>query len=210
MKYIYIIVLLFITIGCTQKEDFIEDYNMLENNSIRFIKEGSSTTFLINKDNIYYLLPLGTTNVNDTNYLIKINDTKYDIDYNDEYLLTDTLAFSDILFKINDKIEIIMENKIFCIYLSNLNKDNFSKCDFIYLYDTDKDFYITLNSNLSVLFYDAYTKFNYKFMYELSRVWIDSYTISNDSYTTLTIYKDNFNVSSYKIRGKTIHKNLKK
>lgn len=70
----------------------------------------------------------------------------------------------------------------------------------------DKDFYITIVVTILVLFYDAYTKFNYKFMYELSKVWIDSYTISNDSYTTLTIYEDNFCVSSYKIRGKTIHK----
>ena len=79
-------------------------------------------------------------------------------------------------------------------------------CDFIYLYNIDKDFYITLNNNILVLFYDSYTKFNYKFMYELSRVWIDSYTIDSTSYTTLTLYEDNFNVYSYKIRGKTIHK----
>ena len=116
------------------------------------------------------------------------------------------MELQDIIFKINDKIEIILNNKTFCIYLDRLNKDNFLECDFIYLYDIDKDFYITIDSNLLVLFYDAYTKFNYKFMYELSKVWIDSYTISNDSYTTLTIYEDNFCVSSYKIRGKTIHK----
>ena len=150
--------------GCTFSNDYKEDYNILENNSIRFIKSDASISFLINKDNTFYLLVLNGTTVTDTDYLIKIDNTKYNINY------------------------------------------TFLECDFIYLYDIDKDFYITIDSNLLVLFYDAYTKFNYKFMYELSKVWIDSYTISNDSYTTLTIYEDNFCVSSYKIRGKTIHK----
>lgn len=206
MKYLYIIILLFIMTGCAFSNDYKEDYNILENNSIRFIKSDASISFLINKDNTFYLLVLNGTTVTDTDYLIKIDNTKYNINYTEEYLLKDTLVLQDIIFKINDKIEIILNNKTFCIYLDRLNKDNFLECDFIYLYDIDKNFYITIDSNLLVLFYDAYTKFNYKFMYELSKVWIDSYTISNDSYTTLTIYEDNFCVSSYKIRGKTIHK----
>lgn len=183
-----------------------EDYNILDNNSIRFIKENNSTTFMINKDNEYYLLPLGDTSIDNIDYLIKINNTKYDIKYKEEYLLDKDIIINNIEFKINDKIEIIMNNNIFCIYMRELDKDNYSDCDFIYLYNIDKDFNITLMDNLLILFYDTYTKFNYKFMYELSKVWIDSYTISNTSYTTLTLYGDNFNVTSYKIRGKTIHK----
>ena len=207
MKYIYLIITLFLITGCTYKEDYKEDYNILEDNSIRFIKENNSTTFLINKDNTYYLLPLSNTSFNeDIDYLIKINNTKYNIKYKEEYILKNDIVLQDIEFKINDKIEIIINNKKFCIYIKELNRDNFMDCDFIYLYNIDKDFYITLNNNILVLFYDSYTKFNYKFMYELSRVWIDSYTIDSTSYTTLTLYEDNFNVSSYKIRGKTIHK----
>lgn len=207
MKYIYLIIILFLITGCTYKEDYKEDYNILEDNSIRFIKENNNTTFLINKDNTYYLLPLSNTSFNeDVDYLIKINNTKYNIKYKEEYILKNDIVLQDIEFKINDKIEIIINNKKFCIYLKELNRDNFIGCDFIYLYNIDKDFYITLNNNILVLFYDSYTKFNYKFMYELSRVWIDSYTIDSTSYTTLTLYEDNFNISSYKIRGKTIHK----
>ena len=56
------------------------------------------------------------------------------------------------------------------------------------------------------LFYQSYTKFNYKFMYHLSTVWIDSYTIDPSTYTTLTISRDNFEITSSEIRGKTIHK----
>ena len=207
MKYIYLIITLFLITGCTYKEDYKEDYNILEDNSIRFIKENNSTTFLINKDNTYYLLPLSNTSFNeDVDYLIKINNTNYNIKYKEEYILKNNIVLQDVEFKINDKIEIIINNKKFCIYIKELNRDNFMDCDFIYLYNIDKDFYITLNNNILVLFYDSYTKFNYKFMYELSRVWIDSYTIDSTSYTTLTLYEDNFNVYSYKIRGKTIHK----
>ena len=72
---------------------------------------------------------------------------------------------------------------------------------------TDKDFYIELNDNM-VLLYDSYTRFNYRFMYMLAKVWIDSYTIDNDYYTTITFEGDDYTVTSYKRRGKTIHKKL--
>lgn len=205
MKYIFLIITLLLS-GCTYKEKDKEDYNILPNNSIRFIKENNSTTFMINKDNNYYLLPLEDTYINNIDYLIKIKDINYNINYKEEYLLDRDIVINDIVFRINDKIEIIINNKIFCIYIKELNKDNYSQCNFIYLYNIDKDFYITLSDNLLVLFYDTYTKFNYKFMYELSRVWIDSSSVGYDSYTTLTIYEDDFSITSYKIRGKTIHK----
>lgn len=84
---------------------------------------------------------------------------------------------------------------------------DYRDCNFIYLYDINKDFYIELNDNM-VLLYDSYTRFNYKFMYMLARVWIDSYTIDNDCYTTITFEGNDYTVTSYKRRGKTIHKKL--
>ena len=66
---------------------------------------------------------------------------------------------------------------------------------------------VILNDNM-VLLYDSYTKFNYRFMYMLAKVWIDSYTIDNDCYTTITFEGDDYTVTSYKRRGKTIHKKL--
>ena len=39
--------------GCTFSNDYKEDYNILENNSIRFIKSDASISFLINKDNTF-------------------------------------------------------------------------------------------------------------------------------------------------------------
>ena len=43
-------------------------------------------------------------------------------------------------------------------------------------------------------------------MYSLAKVWIDAYTIDKDSYTTLTIKNKDYEVTTYKRRGKTIHK----
>ena len=101
----------------------------------------------------------------------------------------------------------MMNNKRLCIYMDRYKDSDYRDCNFIYLYDINKDFYMELNDNM-VLLYDSYTKFNYKFMYMLARVWIDSYTIDNDCYTTITFEGDDYTVTSYKRRGKTIHKKL--
>lgn len=207
MKYIYIILIIILLPSCSYTK-VVEDYNYLPNNSLRFIRTKGETSFLINKDNTYYLLLLDTNNINiDVDYLIKLKNIETDINFKEEYHLVKDLTLNDIIFKVNDKVEILFNNQKFCIYIKDLDRDNYSSCDFIYLYNPSDDFYITLNNNLSVLFYQSYTKFTYKFMYHLSTVWIDAYTIDPSSYTTLTITQDNFRVTSDKIRGKTIHKN---
>ena len=88
------------------------------------------------------------------------------------------------------------------------------KNDIAYLFETDipipavifNNIYITLNSELLGLFYHSYTKFNYKFLYHMGTVWIDSFTIDILSYTTITIKDNDFQIVSNKIRSKTIHK----
>lgn len=206
MKYIYLILIILLLPACSYTK-VNEDYNYLPNNSLRFIRTENDTSLLINKDNTYYLLLLNKDNINiDVDYLIKLNNVKSNVRAKKEIYLNKDLTINSITFKINDKVEILFNNKKFCIYIKNLDQDNYSSCDFLYLYDPDKNFYITLNNNLLVLFYQSYTKFNYKFMYHLSTVWIDSYTIDPSSYTTLTISRDNFEITSNEIRGKTIHK----
>lgn len=196
MKYVYLMMSLLFLVSCEYREE-IEDYNYLDNNSIRFIKTGNDTELLINKDDIFYLIILDNKNSNIYyDYLIDMNNIS-------------SININNIIFNVNDKIEILFDDKKFCIYKKELDRDNYSDCDFIYLYKIDNDFYITLNNNISVLFYDAYSSFNYRFMYMLSNVWIDSYTIDEDSYTTLTLKDNDYEVSSYKIRGKTIHKKEK-
>lgn len=208
MKKIYLLLILLLT-SCSPYKIEKEDYNYIENNTIRFIKNGIDVSLLIYKDNKYYLLLLGKDNIDiEVDYLVKINNIKSNIKTKEEYYLNNNLVLDNIIFNKNDKIEIRMNNKLFCIYIKELDKNNYNTCDFIYLYNIDKDFYISLTSNLLVLFYDSYTNFNYKFLYELSSVWIDTYTIDNSIYTDITINKDNFNVTSNKIRGKTIHKKI--
>lgn len=197
MKKIYLLLLLILLPSCTKYQKQSEDYNYLEENSIRFIKN-KNTSLLINKDNIYYLLSL--------------DNNKEDV-YRDYYInlkeIDKEITINDIQIKKNDKIEIILDNYNLCIYIKDIDKDNYKNCNFIYLYNIDKDFYITLNNNIEILFYDSYTKFNYKFLYHLSLVWIDTYTIDPSSYLTLTLKEDSYIVKADKIRGKTIHKKEK-
>ena len=198
MKKIYLLLPLLILLpSCTKYQKQSEDYNYLEENSIRFIKN-KNTSLLINKDNIYYLLSL--------------DNNKEDV-YRDYYInlkdIDKEITINDIQIKRNDKIEIILDNYNLCIYIKDIDKDNYKNCNFIYLYNIDKDFYITLNNNIEILFYDSYTKFNYKFLYHLSLVWIDTYTLDPSSYLTLTLKEDSYIVKADKIRGKTIHKKEK-
>lgn len=197
MKKIYLLLLLILLPSCSKYQKMSEDYNYLEENSIRFIKN-KTTSLLINKDNIYYLLSL--------------DNNKEDI-YRDYYInlkdIDKEITINNIQIKKNDKIEIMLDNYNFCIYIKDIDKDNYKNCNFLYLYNIDKDFYITLNNNIEILFYDSYTTFNYKFLYHLSLVWIDTYTIDPSSYLTLTLKEDNYIVKADKIRGKTIHKKEK-
>ena len=86
-----------------------------------------------------------------------------------------------------------------------MSTDDFEDCNFIYLYNPDKNFYITLNSELVGLIYNSYTKFNYRFLHHLATVWIETYTIDKNTYLTINLDED-IEVTSRKIRNKTIHK----
>jgi len=208
MKYIYLVVVIFLLSGCIYDDNNNEDYNYLDDNSLRFIRSDNDTSILINKNDKYYLLLLGSSNIDniEVDYLIKYRNINSSIECEEEYLLESNIIINDIEFNVNDKIEIVMNNNKFCIYIKDINKDNFSDCNFIYLYNNDNNFYITLNSNLKGLFYHSYTKFNYKFLHHLTTVWIDSFTIDFSSYTTVTFDDEDFEVSSYKIRGNTVHR----
>lgn len=208
MKKIYFIVIIFLLCSCSsQFDNDIEDYDYIPDNSIRFIRTDDETSMLINKDNKYYLLFLNKQNINiEVDYLIKYKNIDTDIEYGEEYLLSDDIVIDNIEFKLNNKIEININDNNVCIYIKELDRDDYSECNFIYLYNPDKKFYITLNSELLGLFYHSYTKFNYKFLHHMGTVWIDSFTIDSSSYTTLTITEHDFQITSNKIKNKTIHK----
>ena len=54
MKYLYLIVIIFLLSSCTYYNEETEDYNYLPDNSLRFIRTEEDTSILIHKDNIYY------------------------------------------------------------------------------------------------------------------------------------------------------------
>lgn len=207
MKYIYIIAIIFLLIGCSSPAEYVSYIEYTPNNSIRFIRTKGDTSVLINKDETNYLILLGNENIKDieVKYLIKYKDINTSIKSEEEYILNDDITINNIEFDINNKIEIKVEEYNICIYIKELDEDDYSNCNFIYLYNPDKDFYITLNSDLLGLLYQSYTKFNYRFLRHLATVWIETYTIDNDTYTTISL-EDVFEVTSDKIRIKTIHK----
>lgn len=211
MKKIFLIVTIFLLCSCTYEIDNeIQDYNYIPDNSVRFIRTNNETSLLINKDDTYYLLLLNEQNIDiEVDYLVKYKNIDTDIESNEEYLLNRDIVIDYIEFRLNNKIEINLSNQNICIYIKELDKDDYSNCNFIYLYNPDKDFYITLDSELLGLFYHSYTKFNYKFLHHMGTVWIDSFTIDASSYTTLTLEDNDFKITSNKIRGKTIHKKQK-
>ena len=65
MKYIYLMMSLLFLVSCEYRKE-IEDYNYLDNNSIRFIKIGNDTELLINKDDVFYLIILDNKNKNES------------------------------------------------------------------------------------------------------------------------------------------------
>lgn len=209
MKYIYFIIIIFFLSSCTSKTEqvsLIHDY--IPNNSIRLIRTEKDTSLLINKDEIYYMLILNRDNIDDieVDYLIKYKDIDAEIDSEEEYILEENITIDNIEFKINNKIEIIFNNHNYCIYIKELNEDDFSNCNFIYLYNPNNKFYITLNSDLLGLIYHSYAKFNYRFLNHLATVWIETYTLDKDSYMTISIQDNDVKVTSNKIKNKTIHK----
>ena len=208
MKYTYLIVIIFLLTSCSYSSEYVSytsDY--IPNNSIRFIRTDIDTSVLINKDNVYYLLLLNEENINDieVDYIIKYKDIDININTDEEYLLKDNITINNIEFNINNKIEINLNEYKICIYLKELSIDDFEECNFIYLYNPDKNFYITLNNDILGLIYNSYTKFNYRFMHHLATVWIETYTIDKNTYLTINL-EDDIELTSGKIRNKTIHK----
>ena len=89
--------------GCSSYYRKEEDYNYLSNNSIRFIRD-DTTCFLINRNDIYYLLYF--------DYFDSDIYSDYYIDLND---IDSGIVINDLVIKRNDKIEInidILKNLI--------------------------------------------------------------------------------------------------
>ena len=108
--------------SCSYKDNR-EDYNFLEDNSIRFIKNDTGIILLINKNDIFYKVILNDIDDIYYDYVIDINKTRY-------------FCNNDIIYRRDDKIEIMMNNKRLCIYMDRYKDSDYRDCNFIYLYDS--------------------------------------------------------------------------
>ena len=119
-KYIILSLLLLTSCTNTKYTKEKEDYNYLEDNSIRFIKTDNTTNLLINKSNKYYLILLDKEKPNiDYDYLIDTNNIK-------------TTKVEDIEVTITSKIEIKLNNQKICIYKKEIK--TIIKIVIIYIY----------------------------------------------------------------------------
>ena len=116
MKYIFLIVIIFLLPACSDYYEE-EEYNYIPDNSLRFIRAENETSILINKSDTYYLLLINNQNIElEVDYLIKVKDIQTNIEYEEEFLLHDELSINDVTFKLNNKLEIELNNQNICIY----------------------------------------------------------------------------------------------
>ena len=124
------------------------------------------------------------------NYITNLN-------YKHKYLLNTNITIDDLKIFIDDKINIKLNDNLFCVYDIRIDKNNYLNCDFIYLFNNKEDIDITLNNNMKILFYNEYSKFNTKFLTNLYTTWIDTYIITSEEYTTLKLTKTKYEIKNY-------------
>lgn len=202
MKIFLLIAIILLT-GCS-KTIYVDNQDEIEDNSIVIVKEKLSTSILIKKGGRYNLLEL---NNNDKIYnvdidfeidnLILLEDIITNIEYDNKYILKDIILLDDIKISKSDKIEIELKDNEFCIYDKNISEiGDYSSCDYIYILNNEEEVYIKLNNNMKVLFYNEYVNFSSKFLEHLYTTWIDSYIISEEEFTVLTIRGNDFVVKN--------------
>ena len=101
--------------SCSYKDNR-EDYNFLEDNSIRFIKNDTGIILLINKNDIFYKVILNDIDDIYYDHVIDINKTRY-------------FCNNDIIYRRDDKIEIMMNNKRLCIYMDRYKAVSYTHLD---------------------------------------------------------------------------------
>ena len=98
MKYLYLFLCLTLC-SCTYLPKEKEDYNFLEDNSIRFIKTKNNTEILINKDNIFYLIVMDSAKPSTTyDYLINLTTTQ-------------NIKINNLTIYTDDKVNILLTKK---------------------------------------------------------------------------------------------------
>lgn len=165
--------------------------------------------FYISKSGIYeddtnsnflLLFDKGLVMDNRVDYLVLLEDMDIDIDYKDKYILRDKLVLDGVEIYIDNMIGISFDNYLFCIYGDEwYYKDDFGKCDFIYILNGEDDVNISFSDRVKVLFYNEYSEFKTSFLEKIFASWLDTYIVSSDSVISLVISDDGYEVNTLEI-----------
>lgn len=172
-------------------------------NSIIFINDKLDHYLLIKYQNKYDLIIVSPTK-SDLSKVKKITtkiDKIYlyqnqivDISYNKKYLLNKNQIIDNIEYK-NQILTISINNQKFCLYK---HSSSTVSCNFVYIEDNNKDIFIKLNDKIDVLFFHLQKHFSNLFIEEIYSNWLDTYSLTDNNYTILTL-QDTYAIFNIKI-----------
>lgn len=172
-------------------------------NSIIFINDKLDHYLLIKYQDKYDLIIVSPTK-SDLSKVKKITtkiDKIYlyqnqivDISYNKKYLLNKNQIIDNIEYK-NQILTISINNQKFCLYKRSSSTIS---CNFVYIEDNNKDIFIKLNDKIDVLFFHLQKHFSNLFIEEIYSNWLDTYSLTDNNYTILTL-QDTYAIFNIKI-----------
>lgn len=172
-------------------------------NSIIFINDKLDHYLLIKYQDKYDLIIVSPTK-SDLSKVKKITtkiDKIYlyqnqivDISYNKKYLLNNNQIIDNIEYQ-NQILTISINNQKFCLYKRSSSTVS---CNFVYIEDNNKDIFIKLNDKIDVLFFHLQKHFSNLFIEEIYSNWLDTYSLTDNNYTILTI-QDTYAIFNIKI-----------
>lgn len=172
-------------------------------NSIIFINDKLDHYLLIKYQDEYDLIIVSPTK-SDLSKVKKITtkiDKIYlyqnqivDISYNKKYLLNNNQIIDNIEYQ-NQILTININNQKFCLYK---HSSSTVSCNFVYIEDNNKDIFIKLNDKIDVLFFHLQKHFSNLFIEEIYSNWLDTYSLTDNNYTILTL-QDTYAIFNIKI-----------
>lgn len=172
-------------------------------NSIIFINDKLDHYLLIKYQDKYDLIIVSPTK-SDLSKVKKITtkiDKIYlyqnqivDISYNKKYLLNKNQIIDNIEYQ-NQILTININNQKFCLYKRSSSTVS---CNFVYIEDNNKDIFIKLNDKIDILFFHLQKHFSNLFIEEIYSNWLDTYSLTDNNYTILTL-QDTYAIFNIKI-----------
>lgn len=191
-KWLWILCLLMLC-GCNDKE-MVDTFN--NDNSYHFYisklgiyEDDANSNFLLLFDKDFVI-------DKKVDYLVLLEDMDIGIDYRDKYILRDKMVLDGVEIYIDNMIGISFNNYLLCIYGDEwYYKDDFGKCDFIYILNGEDEVDISFSDRVKVLFYNEYSEFKTSFLEKIFSSWLDTYIVGSDSIISLEISNDEYIVN---------------